>query len=723
MNRYLSIFVGLLLGTFSLAAQHPVIDSLQQLLVSTGQDTNRVNLLNDIAYQLTQKTDHQLAFPYVEAAAKLAKELDYLPGTIEAELNKGLIYYYDDQYEQAAVYFKNSAQLNEGIKNWEGAAQSWKNLGNAYNRLKNFEKATIALERALTLNQKTGNEVAIGSTLMTLGVTHYYDGRYPEALQYYQESLAFFEREQYQRGISVVWNNIGLIHKKQGRLQMAIEAILKSAVLDEELGNTRGAASSFNNIANIYDDLNDFDAAIRYHEKSLELKRAIDYQSGVASSLTNLANIYQQLQKYQEAEQLQRQAIAIKKGIDRPGSMGISYRSLGQLFFLQDQLDSANHYYSLAWELQKKDTDLESKGRIIAYLTALFAQAPEYQQQYQLSIKDLEAAQEQAESDLDLNSLQHILPTLVAGYEQRGQFQKALGFQKKLQSLRDTIFNRDKYTAIAQFREQYETAEKEKQLVQQSLLINQQAKTSLIQYGLIFILFWILLFLFVFYRQRQTILQQRLQNVQEREQVVQLNALMTGQEIERKRIAKDLHDGLGGLLSTVKLKLHAVSEQSDQLRSIPLYHKTFSLVETACEEVRRIAHNMMPEALHKLGLLAAVEDLADHISQSTALQVSVQLIGTARTFSEERNIMLYRIIQELLHNIIKHAEAEMVWIQFSYFEDGFCLLVEDDGRGFEADLQQVGLGLKNIKSRAKFLGASLSIDSTPGEGSVVSLEF
>ena len=199
--------------------------------------------------------------------------------------------------------------------------------------------------------------------------------------------------------------------------------------------------------------------------------------------------------------------------------------------------------------------------------------------------------------------------------------------------------------------------------------------------------------------------------------------MITGQEEERKRIAKDLHDGLGGLLATVKLQFGALQKEMQKISELNVYKKTNNLIDDACVEVRKIAHNMMPDALMKLGLYDAVKDMAENINENNKINIRVNNIGFEKRLDETKEVMLYRIIQELLNNILKHAEAKNIIIQFSQHENELTLTVEDDGKGFDVEtaINKGGLGLKSIRSRVDYLKGKLEVDSEMGVGSTTTV--
>ncbi|MBX2891661.1 MAG: hypothetical protein KF734_12075 [Saprospiraceae bacterium] len=202
--------------------------------------------------------------------------------------------------------------------------------------------------------------------------------------------------------------------------------------------------------------------------------------------------------------------------------------------------------------------------------------------------------------------------------------------------------------------------------------------------------------------------------------------MLNGQEIERKRIDKDLHDGLGGPPTTIKLHFNVIQEQVRQLEALKAYQRAGEMIDDACDEVRRISHNMMPSALARFGLVAALEDLAETLRATTQqLDISIQAANWHERPDEARETMLFRIVQELIHNAVKHAAAAKIRVSLESLGQQSTLRLEDNGMGFapEVALQSGGMGLKSVESRVRYLGGTVQFDSAPGRGAVVTVRL
>ncbi len=209
-------------------------------------------------------------------------------------------------------------------------------------------------------------------------------------------------------------------------------------------------------------------------------------------------------------------------------------------------------------------------------------------------------------------------------------------------------------------------------------------------------------------------------------QLLALNSILQGQQEERSRMAKDLHDGLGGMLSGIKLNLSSIAENINGTeKDKQVFLKSIGQLDNAITEMRRVAHNMMPEALLKFGLTEAIKDFCESINESNIYKMKFTHLGNLQQLEQSAEIIIYRIIQELANNAIKHANPKNIFIQLTRHDRGITLTVEDDGKGFNINEPEKakGTGLKNVQSRVDYLKGSWDIRSENGKGTSINIEI
>ncbi len=224
-------------------------------------------------------------------------------------------------------------------------------------------------------------------------------------------------------------------------------------------------------------------------------------------------------------------------------------------------------------------------------------------------------------------------------------------------------------------------------------------------------------------RQKQQLHDLELDRIGQEHRMTVLSAMLEGQEQERTRLARDLHDGLGGLLSGVKIELSALHQPAIASPQQTVVHKTLGHLDNAVEELRRIARSMMPEVLLNYGLGEAVRDYCNGLMKS-GIPVSCQVFNYRNDMPHNRQVTLYRIMQELVNNAVKHASASQILVQLQQRDDRMFLVVEDDGKGFDAAQLKAlkGAGLANIQSRVEMLRGKMEVESAKGTGSTFTIE-
>lgn len=220
----------------------------------------------------------------------------------------------------------------------------------------------------------------------------------------------------------------------------------------------------------------------------------------------------------------------------------------------------------------------------------------------------------------------------------------------------------------------------------------------------------------IIHKQSAEINQRRITDLENNLKIETMQSMILGQEAERERIAKDLHDSLGGLLSTVKLHFDAIQSQNAGVEGLQEYQKAYTLLDEACKEVRNISNNMQPSALLRMGVVPAINDLINRLESEEIPQIDFQHIGLNGKLDQTVTLNIYRIVQELLTNALKHANASQILIQLIEKDDELMVIVEDDGIGYDQNAVKQGMGTENISSRVNFLKGDLSIHSVIGEG-------
>ncbi|MDQ3142403.1 MAG: sensor histidine kinase [Bacteroidota bacterium] len=383
----------------------------------------------------------------------------------------------------------------------------------------------------------------------------------------------------------------------------------------------------------------------------------------------------------------------------------------------------------------KNTNSIEMEYQAYFYLGELYFENQEYNQACIAYFKSREAC----DKFKYMEDLKEISFRLYQCQKEQGFYEEASESLLQYAFLSDTLSiiksNEQLYKTISRY-ENKELREEKLDLAKNKRLFELKSRRSnFALYSLIISLAAILVaayFVILFYQQKletnniihkqnEQINGQRIKELENNVKMQSMQFMISGQENERERIAKDLHDSLGGLLSTIKIRFDKLHHEHNQDSDNKDYIKIHELVDIACNEVRSISHDLKPGALQELGIVEAIRDLLNRYNREKGPDIIYQTYGfeTPVDIDSVISLQIYRIIQELLNNASKHSQAKEILVQLSLKENDLEIIIEDDGLGFEMSKIKKGSGLNNIYSRIQYLKADINIDSDPIKGTSV----
>lgn len=299
-----------------------------------------------------------------------------------------------------------------------------------------------------------------------------------------------------------------------------------------------------------------------------------------------------------------------------------------------------------------------------------------------------------------------------------GNFREGYAWMLRHRDVSEEIYAQETKAKIADLEARYNYVQKEKELILARERTNRQ---RVLVYITVSAMIFILVFIYFWFRNRKLRTAREIEHLKQQQRIELGKALLEGEEKERGRLARDLHDGLGGMLAAIKLNLSQLVSQKRQLESGDL-DQTIDRLGHSVNELRRISRNMMPESLLQSGLAVALKDLCDE-AMFSGLRISFKAFDLEENFSPHLKVMIYRIVQELVYNVVKHAGATKVMVQCSQSDQYFFITVEDNGKGFSiAHIPKSSRGLKNIQSRVDILNGKMEINSSD-KGTNVNIEL
>lgn len=656
----------LMLGGSTATAQKLNEDSLKAVIQSANSDTARVDAMQTLAnYELKNQQD-SVGLERLNASIQLAEKSKYAAGILQGQFLLGNYHRSKSNWAESIERYNGviagAAKLsNDSLKN-RFQMMAYNNLGNIYNINGDFSSSLESRLQSMEIAEKIVPVNYNNRALIYLNIASDY-----RQLQIPAKAIDYLNKTRvYFDSIS---NRLKMEYYYEYHLNyLAADSLARAKQMLDQMG-----------------------AGVKNYDWSAFQKK--DY-SMMHAKLS--ADYYADVEKmYPAAMGYAQDAINLAKELKLKNELADGYYRAGRIAYLQEDIPAA--------------------------------------------IRQLQVSYDSAAASNLKNIMRKSASLLAEAYGKKGDYAKAYQFEREARQISGLIYDQEKTREINYLESKYQHQKKETEIAflqldnlsKQFSLAKRNKQLwigGLIGAALVFILG----LLYFVNRQKRIIAEkdralqfEQINMLERQQQVVSLQSMVNGQEMERSRIAKDLHDGLGGLFSTVKMHFSALQHENEMLRENQLFSKSYELVDTAAKEVRRIAHNMMPDVLIKLGLLQAVQEFCNSVSASRQLQVTMLEYGMEKRLSASTEVMLYRIIQELLNNIIKHARATEAIIQFNKLGDRLTVTVEDNGAGFDMEPSEGGVhaGLSSVKSRVNYLNGQLSIDSEKGIGTTILMEF
>ncbi|MBK9290648.1 MAG: sensor histidine kinase [Bacteroidetes bacterium] len=548
-------------------------------------------------------------------------------------------------------------------------------------------------------------------------VARHYRSMPEEALRWIDE----VERQSFARSMpdarSQAYRFAGAIYKNKGDFARSLEYHLKSLKINDSLNNKAALATNYNDIGIVYKNLGDYRLALEAYQKANALVTELGLKKGIVMTLNNLGTIYEALGQYDDALKYYNRAYAKAKEYDIPEGLSVALSNIGELYANRNEPQTALEYFREAITIDEQTGDLIGSAITRLNIAAMHIGL----KQWDSALMHFERAQSIAEQYNSYDLLNKVYSGLTRLYEARGDYRKALEMYRLARNAQDSVYNEAASKQLAEIKARYDDLQKDREIEQlkseklfNELTIQQQRSERL---ALIFLTVFGALIAFMLYRRQQARQAEKHHLELIRQRDAHLSALVEVQENERKELAKELHDGVGQLLSGIKLGLSALKSQVEQhgynLHNI---NEITDVVDQTITEVRGISHRMMPRILQEEGLVPAISDMLDKSFKFSNIECVFEHFGLKDRYPEKIEISLYRICQELINNIIKHSGATKVSVQLVQNQNYLILFVEDNGHGLAGDKTDKGIGLLNIATRLKNLHGEFIMEPSPESG-------
>ncbi|MGN7820073.1 tetratricopeptide repeat-containing sensor histidine kinase [Chitinophaga sp. 22536] len=552
-------------------------------------------------------------------------------------------------------------------------------------------------------------------------------GRYEESLFMVDNAVKIYAGLRDTANLMRALSFSGNEHHQLGNYTRAASRYLEALKLSDAARDTLFSSLMNNNLAGIFINLKDGAKAFQYAGKAYRHAISIGNKRRATAALINMGSCMVSLKRYAEGEQYYRKAIRMGQELEDSAFVLKAHVNLGNLYFEQEKRPEAYQQYTRSLELSRKFPEPE----LLTYIYLGYGRELFNLKKYTEALSYVEQAITMARQYKAINELRW--GYLVASNLEAtmGHYQRAFTLREKFEVLNDSLTGDAARNNVMLLEMQYESEKKDRQLTAKEL---QLARKDLqIQQKNM----WLFLFLiaaglllatafFIWQRlKHRTHLQEQQLHTMEAEKTVQvLEAMIQGEEKERTRLSKDLHDGVGGLLSAVKMHFGALKHEQPALKTDRDFSHAMGMLDDAIGEVRKTAHNLMPELLARMGLADAVRFYCRNVSHSRHLTISCYAPDSIGRFKGNFELSVYRIVQELVNNIIKHSQATEALVQLTRQGHLLSITVEDNGIGFQETRDTgPGMGLNALQSRIRALNGNLEIAAAHGQGTTAYIEF
>lgn len=518
---------------------------------------------------------------------------------------------------------------------------------------------------------------------------------------------------------------LGVAHRLQGDLEKSLEYLFLSSSLATSSIENNLLGEAYTEIAITYSANDDLPNSLIYENKAINLLRGLRKFKELSINLLNTGYTYYSMGKYDTALLYYNEAAPIFDSLQLTigqaynlGNRALVYWKTGNLIQAkQDLLKAIDMLIPLGDQYGMADFH-NQLGNL--YLETGQNDKSIYHTQKSLEMAENLGLKEQAR-DASL-----VLSKLSA---EGGNFKEAYHLHQEYLAYRDSIQNEENTKAMADQRTEFEVNLREKEI--QVLEKDKQLQNIYIIVALVLLLAFILLFLL----SRQRLITNKLaakayrdqhekdvQNLLQGQEKKTLQSMIEGREKERKHLAGELHNHLGSLLATVKMNLNGFEQEDKRISTL------HQLVDQVYNDVRNMSHALNMGVSEDFGLVSALKELVDHLAQSGKIKIEFNAAVSDCSIPFEQEIVLYRVVQELVSNVLKHAQASEMTLLLTCFEDDQLLniMVSDNGKGFEAEVAKVksdGMGLNSLEGMVQGLHGEMEIDSQPGKGTTVNIDF
>ncbi len=655
---------------------------------------------------------------------------------VDAVLDKARYYIDHLNYDSSILYLDSAKVLSRSTDDRLNVTYINRLKGYAYLKKNQYDSAGFYLEKARKQAMALGNDTILAIAELNLGWVKHQNGWSDSALISYKNGLKIYQNIGDTSGMAKAYTYLAHHYNYSGDFDKALNNALKATHIYSKKDEPGRYIKSLIQLGNSYENLKDNDTAIACYKKAYQLSLDHNFPKEATSALINIAVIHYNWGKVLEEKNDSMRAreefiltkdyflkaIEFNDSINNKNQLALVYANISTIYrrLNEDQkaIESAQKSIELANEINNPGVLLRALNNLgICYKKLKdYSRAESCYLEAMVWARKLHYMEELLNLTINLSNI----------YEINGDYKESLKYSRLAASYQDSLFSEKKQKLIEKHKTDFEILHLKDQNKIKELENKKIRSERNRSFGIgLTIVFLLVVFIFFFrmrVRKNRIIAEQKIQKLEDEKRLMAAQSVLVGQEKERERIARELHDGIGVLLSTASIHFSSVESKADEETS-EMLKKANRLLKNASKEVRQISHNMMPGVLSKFGLREAIEDLFEDVEEAGEVHIDMQLICKEERLPENTEIMIFRAIQEMLNNTIKHANASAISLFMERTDEQIIIEYDDNGSGFDTDKlpSDKSLGLSGIRSRIDYLGGTVELISKPGKGTRYSI--
>jgi two-component system NarL family sensor kinase len=584
------------------------------------------------------------------------------------------------------------------------------------------------IQRATGIAQKEKNNTQLSNCFFYLGRYFYNQGNPVKARQWLSKSLFLANKTDNKKALALNYNVLGLLEMDKGNYTASLQFLLKSLDIAEKNNLAKNKCNALNNLGTLYELQKDTIKALKCYAENVEIAKANNFDEVLLYSYTSLGIINRATNK-NDAIKYYNLAYGIADKLQDDYQKSSILLNTSEVYLSTEVVTNYTKAFNCLNQLKQIQDKTKSTDLLFYYyfnMGAYYSKTKNYVNSIKMYLEALDISK-----GVDSEQKINLFHSISRVYKKSGNFEKAFLFSEKYHSLQDSVFSEKKTKAFEEIQTKYEVEKKNLKidLLSREKIIEKTKKKLVIYIGLALLI--PLLILVLFYRNRiklQKVIREKENELflkektelQHQQELERITGIVEGQDQERNRISKEIHDGVGGDLAGIKLQLHQINTS---LKSAPIDGVIVHL-GTVFAELRNISHDLSLSKISdkslELLLLELIKDYENRGEFTTELIVFPN--DALQKLSSILKHHIYRIIQELFANVSKHANATHVLVSFTLINDKLNLIFEDDGCGFEIKGSN-GIGIKNINERLMAINGEMTIDSIPKAGTTIIIDI